>query len=98
MTIDTDGVMVFERDAPPYRTIAARGPMLRPPAAGTTFVATTRLALAAVTTTPEASELASTAAAIVVGKPGTATCSADDLIAALSMGGKRVNDPSRARA
>jgi D-beta-D-heptose 7-phosphate kinase/D-beta-D-heptose 1-phosphate adenosyltransferase len=94
VTIDTEGVMVFERDAPPYRTYCRPRTDAQSAGGGDTFVATLALALAGGAATPEASELASTAAAIVVGKPGTATCSADDLIAALSMGGKRVDDPT----
>jgi D-beta-D-heptose 7-phosphate kinase / D-beta-D-heptose 1-phosphate adenosyltransferase len=90
VTIDADGVMVFERGAPPYRTYCRPRTDAQAAGGGDTFVATLALALASGAGTPEASELASTAAAIVVGQPGTATCSADDLIGALSLGGKRV--------
>ena len=90
VTIDAEGVMVFERDAPPYRTYCRPRTDAQAAGGGDTFVATLALALASGASTPEATELASTAAAIVVGQPGTATCSADDLISALSMGGKRL--------
>jgi D-beta-D-heptose 7-phosphate kinase / D-beta-D-heptose 1-phosphate adenosyltransferase len=92
VTIDADGVMVFERGAPPYRTYCRPRADAQAAGGGDTFVATLALALADGASTPEASELASTAAAIVVGRPGTATCSADDLIGALSIGGKRLPD------
>jgi D-beta-D-heptose 7-phosphate kinase/D-beta-D-heptose 1-phosphate adenosyltransferase len=92
VTIDSEGVLVFERGAPPYRTYCRPRTDAQAAGGGDTFVATLALALASGAGTPEASELASTAAAIVVGQPGTVTCSADDLIGALSMGGKRVAD------
>jgi D-beta-D-heptose 7-phosphate kinase/D-beta-D-heptose 1-phosphate adenosyltransferase len=91
VTIDADGVFVFERDAPPYRTYCRPQTDAQAAGGGDTFVATLALALASGVGTPEAAELASTAAAVVVDKPGTATCSADDLIGALSVGGKRLD-------
>ncbi|MDO8518115.1 MAG: PfkB family carbohydrate kinase [bacterium] len=51
--------------------------------AGDTVVATCALALAAGATLAEAADLANRAAGIVVGKPGTATLSADELRAVL---------------
>jgi D-beta-D-heptose 7-phosphate kinase/D-beta-D-heptose 1-phosphate adenosyltransferase len=100
VTIDAEGVMVFERDAPPYRTYCRPRTDAQAAGGGDTFVATLALALASGAATPEATELASTAAAIVVGQPGTATCSADELIGALSVSGKRVEgvDDLRRRA
>jgi D-beta-D-heptose 7-phosphate kinase/D-beta-D-heptose 1-phosphate adenosyltransferase len=97
VTIDAEGVLVFERDAPPYRTYCRPRTDAQAAGGGDTFVATLALALASGASTPEAAELASTAAAIVVGKPGTATCSADDLIGALSVGGKRLDGPEELR-
>ena len=100
VTIDAEGVLVFERDAPPYRTYCRPRTDAQAAGGGDTFVATLALALASGATTPEATELASTAAAIVVGQPGTATCSADELIGALSVSGKRLDgvDDLRRRA
>jgi D-beta-D-heptose 7-phosphate kinase/D-beta-D-heptose 1-phosphate adenosyltransferase len=100
VTIDAEGVMVFERDAPPYRTYCRPRTDAQAAGGGDTFVATLALALASGAATPEATELASTAAAIVVGQPGTATCSADELIGALSVSGTRVEgvDDLRRRA
>ena len=79
VTLDTDGALVFERGAAPYRTYARPAAQSRAAGAGDTFVAALALALAAGARTPEAAELASAASAIVVGKSGTATCSADEL-------------------
>jgi D-beta-D-heptose 7-phosphate kinase/D-beta-D-heptose 1-phosphate adenosyltransferase len=80
VTLDDEGAVVFERDRPPHRTYA------RPAAAsadatgaGDTFVAAFTLALAAGVDTPRAAELASTAADVVVAKPGTATCGPEEL-------------------
>ncbi len=94
VTIDAEGVMVFEQGAPPYRTYCRPRADAQAAGGGDTFVAALALGLGSGAGTPEASELASAAAAIVVGRPGTATCSGDDLIGALSMGGKRVGDVS----
>jgi D-beta-D-heptose 7-phosphate kinase/D-beta-D-heptose 1-phosphate adenosyltransferase len=102
VTVDADGVFVFERDAPPYRTYARPRADAQATGGGDTFVATFALALAGGASTPEAAELASAAAAVVVGRPGTATCSAEDLERALSLGGKRIRERAelgtRARA
>lgn len=92
VTLDADGVFVFERDAPAYRTYARPRNDAQATGGGDTFVAALALALASGASTPEAAELASTAAAVAVGKPGTATCTALDLVNALSVGGKRVAD------
>lgn len=92
VTVDADGVFVFERGTPPYRTYCRPRADAQATGGGDTFVATLALALATGATTPEAAELASTAAMVVVGKFGTASCSARDLEQALSVGGKRIGD------
>ncbi len=79
VTVDSEGALVFERDRAPYRTYAKPVQNSRAAGAGDTFTATLALALAAGAHTPAAAELASAAAAIVVGKDGTATCEARDL-------------------
>jgi D-beta-D-heptose 7-phosphate kinase/D-beta-D-heptose 1-phosphate adenosyltransferase len=91
VTLDADGVILFEQDSPPYRTYCRPRADAQAAGGGDTFVATLALALASGASTPEAAELASTAAAVVVGKRGTATCSAQDLFDAVSLGGKRVD-------
>lgn len=79
VTLDTEGAIVLERDRPPYRTYARPTHHSRAAGAGDTFVAALALALAAGAETPAAADLASAAAAVVVGREGTATCPADEL-------------------
>lgn len=79
VTLDTEGALVFERGRPAYRTYARPALHSRAAGAGDTFVAALTLALAAGGHTPAAAELASAAAAIVVGKDGTSVCSQEQL-------------------
>ena len=88
VTLDTDGAIVFERGRPPHRTFAKAQGSSRSTGAGDTFVAALTLALAAGAHTPEAAELASAAAAVVVAKDRTATCSAEELRTHVSAGHK----------
>ncbi len=83
VTLDADGAVVFERGRPPHRTYARPRPACRTSGAGDTYVATLALALAAGAEAPEAAELASAAAAVVVGKDGTASCSTEELRVAI---------------
>ncbi|MBK9714671.1 MAG: D-glycero-beta-D-manno-heptose 1-phosphate adenylyltransferase [Kouleothrix sp.] len=95
VTLDADGALVVERGSSPYRTYARRAHNAQPAGAGDTFLSALTLALAAGADTPSAGELASAAAAIVVGKQGTATCSGDELRAAISADGKYSRDLDR---
>jgi D-beta-D-heptose 7-phosphate kinase/D-beta-D-heptose 1-phosphate adenosyltransferase len=88
ITLDRDGAVVIERGRPPYRTYARPMRASRCTGAGDTFASA--LALAAGADTPAAAELASAAAAVVVDKDGTATCSARELRDLISGGDKRV--------
>jgi D-beta-D-heptose 7-phosphate kinase / D-beta-D-heptose 1-phosphate adenosyltransferase len=91
LTVDSDGAFVFERGRPPYRTYARPRSHSRAAGAGDTFVATVALGLAADLSAPSAAELASAAAAVVVGKDGTSSCSAAELEQFLSTSvGKRL--------
>jgi D-beta-D-heptose 7-phosphate kinase / D-beta-D-heptose 1-phosphate adenosyltransferase len=93
VTVDADGALIFERDQPAYRTYARPRPNSTAAGAGDTFVAALSLALAADATGPAAAELASAAAAVVVARDGTSVCTAEDLVAALSLAsGKRIDD------
>lgn len=94
VTLDADGVMVLERGRPPYRTYARPERQSRSIGSGDTFVAALSLALAAGAETPAAAELASAAAAVVLGKDGTAACSALELKDSITGGEKRVADLS----
>jgi len=86
LTLDTEGALVFERGRPPYRTYAEPRPHSRASGAGDTYAAALALALAAGADTPAAAELAAAAAAVVVGKDGTACCTAHELRARLAGG------------
>lgn len=87
VTLGARGSLLFEAGQPTYR-IAAR-PVARPhvSGAGDTFTATLALALAAGAPVRSAVEIAAEAAAIVVGKPGTATVSAQELLQRLARAG-----------
>lgn len=92
ITLDADGALLFERDAPPYRTYARPTRHSRAAGAGDTFVAALACALAAGASGTEAAELASAAAAVVVGKEGTSTCAAGELRTYLTAEVKQVDD------
>ena len=79
VTLDTDGALFFERGRPPYRTYARPADHARAAGAGDTFASALALALAAGGDVAAIAELASAAAAVVVGKDGTATCSLTEL-------------------
>lgn len=87
VTLGAQGSLLFEAGQPTYR-IAAR-PVARPhvSGAGDTFTATLALALAAGAPVRSAVEIAAEAAAIAVGKPGTATVSAQELLQRLARSG-----------
>ena len=87
-TLDEEGALLFERNAPPYRTYARPMPHSRATGAGDTFTAALALALAAGADTPAAAECASAAARIVVSSEGTTVCSRDALLATLGAGEK----------
>ena len=88
VTLDAEGALIFERDRPTYRTYAQADRHSRVSGAGDTFAAALALALAAGAETPAAADLASAAAAVVVGKDGTATCGAIELRHRVSPVGK----------
>lgn len=88
VTLDADGALVFERGRPPHRTHARPHPQLRAAGAGDTYLTVLALALAAGADTPSAAELASAAAAVVMSKEGTATCSVAEVAEMLAPGGK----------
>jgi D-beta-D-heptose 7-phosphate kinase/D-beta-D-heptose 1-phosphate adenosyltransferase len=92
ITLDADGALVFEREAPPYRTYARPARNSSAAGAGDTFVSALTAALAAGAGATMAAELASAAAAVVVAKDGTSACSADELHAYLTAGDKFVRD------
>lgn len=93
VTLDVEGALIFERVSEgasrsrhqsSYRTYARSANHSLATGAGDTFVSALTLALAAGATTPVAADLASAAAAVVVGKDGTTACSAQELRQSLS--------------
>ena len=79
VTLDTEGALFFERGRAPYRTYARPADHARAAGAGDTFASALALALAAGGDLAITAEIASAAAAVVVAKEGTATCSRDEL-------------------
>ena len=98
VTLDVDGALVLERGRAPYRTYAKPARNVRAAGAGDTFVAAFTLALAAGGHTPAAAELASAAAAIVVGKDGTSVCEGRELSEHFGAAGKCLDDLDRLAA
>lgn len=76
VTLDVEGAIAFERNRLPYRTHKAEN-HFRATENGNTFVSAL-IALASIATTPDAIELAC-AAAVVVSKDGTTSCSVQEL-------------------
>ncbi|MFB3739365.1 MAG: D-glycero-beta-D-manno-heptose 1-phosphate adenylyltransferase, partial [Candidatus Velamenicoccus archaeovorus] len=93
VTLDAEGAVVIERHRAPYRTYARPLGQARAAGAGDTFLAAMSLALAAGAGTPGASELASAAAGVVMGKDGTAVCTGDELRTCLSGAAGKVLRP-----
>lgn len=91
VTLDTEGALVFERNRPAYRTFAKAEHPSRASGAGDTFAVVLALALAAGAETPAAADLASVAAAVVVGKEGTAACASVELRERVSPVGKSLD-------
>lgn len=79
VTLDRDGALIFKADRLAHRTFTRSAPNKQAAGAGDTYLSAFGLALAAGVETFEAAELAAAAAAVVVGKEHTATCSAAEL-------------------
>ncbi|OAA23348.1 D-heptose-7- phosphate 1-kinase,D-heptose-1-phosphate adenylyltransferase [Frankia sp. EI5c] len=91
VTLDRDGVVLLTPGGQPWHLPAlAQAPDEQTSGAGDTFVAALTLALCAGARPRTATELAATAAAVVVTSPGTSTCTARDLAARLGEGGPPV--------
>lgn len=79
VTLDEDGALIFEKGMPSYRTYSKRAPHNNAAGAGDTFISALTLALAAGAQTSTAAEIGSAASSIVVEKPGTTACLAEEL-------------------
>jgi D-beta-D-heptose 7-phosphate kinase / D-beta-D-heptose 1-phosphate adenosyltransferase len=92
VTMDQDGALIFERGQSAYRTYARPEPHSKAAGAGDTFTAALTLGLLARLHVPTVAEIASAAAAIVVGKEGTSICTAEELKACFVSDEKFVSD------
>ena len=84
LTLGAQGMLLFERDQVPEHVPTRAREVYDVSGAGDTVIAVCLLALAAGAGFREAAELANAAAGLVVAKLGTATCSAEELLTALS--------------
>lgn len=82
ITRGPNGMTLFEPDQPVFHVPAQAREVFDVTGAGDTVAGTIALALGSGASLPRACQLASLAAAVVVGKAGTATCSLDELRAA----------------
>jgi D-beta-D-heptose 7-phosphate kinase/D-beta-D-heptose 1-phosphate adenosyltransferase len=78
------GMSLFERDHPPIHIPTIAREVFDVTGAGDTVVAAAALAILSGATILEAAVIANAAAGVVVGKIGTATCSTEELLDALS--------------
>ena len=84
ITLGERGMWLFERDNVPYHTAARAKEVFDVSGAGDTAIALFTLALASGATAQEAAEIANAASAVVVGKLGTATLTAAELITSMA--------------
>ncbi len=83
ITLGEQGMLLFEGDAPPHHTPTRAKDVFDVSGAGDTAIAVFTLGLTAGATPAEAAELANRASGIVVGKLGTATVTAGEMLAGL---------------
>jgi D-beta-D-heptose 7-phosphate kinase/D-beta-D-heptose 1-phosphate adenosyltransferase len=81
VTLDTDGVLLFEKGKQPYHIPCVPRDNTKSIGAGDTFTSALTLALALKTDGQTAANIASAAAGVVVQKNGTAVCSNTELMA-----------------
>lgn len=85
ITLGPQGLLLVARDRPPLYMPTVAREVFDVSGAGDTFVATILLALAAGAMPDEAAELANCASGVVVGKIGTASCTAAELLNFLNL-------------
>jgi D-beta-D-heptose 7-phosphate kinase/D-beta-D-heptose 1-phosphate adenosyltransferase len=91
-TLDREGVLLLEPGRAPCRVFGRPVHAKNAVGAGDTFVAALALSLAAGASAGLAGELANAAAALVIARDGTSTCSATELRDCFSPQGKRARD------
>ena len=92
VTLDADGVILFEKDRQPFHIPAVMQDNARAIGAGDTFTATMALSLACGASSSTMAELAAMAAAVVVRKNGTAVCTPGELHNCYAAGNKYTAD------
>lgn len=92
ITLDSEGIIIFERDKPPYFIASHPVRNSQTTGAGDTFVSSLTLALAVGAEVKIAASIAAATAAIVVMQPGTTTCSLAALRQCLSKNKKLVSN------
>jgi D-beta-D-heptose 7-phosphate kinase/D-beta-D-heptose 1-phosphate adenosyltransferase len=80
VTLSEQGIMLFQRDEPPFHIPTLAQEVYDVSGAGDTTIALFTLALCAEATPTEAADIANHAAGIVVGKLGTATLTLEELL------------------
>jgi D-beta-D-heptose 7-phosphate kinase / D-beta-D-heptose 1-phosphate adenosyltransferase len=91
VTCGKDGMVLFEKNAHPYRIYTETRQVYDVSGAGDTVLAVLGLALATGATFQQAASLANTAAGIVVGKIGTATVTQKELASAMVSDGMEMS-------
>lgn len=91
VTCGKDGMVLFEKNASPYRIYTEAKQVFDVSGAGDTVLAVLGLALATGATFQQAASLANTAAGIVVGKIGTATVTQKELASAVAPDGMGIS-------
>ena len=81
VTLSEHGMILFDREGPPYYTPTRAKEVFDVSGAGDTAIALFTLALCAGGTLQEAAEISNHGSAVVVGKFGTATLTPDELLA-----------------
>jgi D-beta-D-heptose 7-phosphate kinase/D-beta-D-heptose 1-phosphate adenosyltransferase len=79
ITLGEDGMMLFQKNAPPHHIPTKAQQVFDVSGAGDTAIALFTLALCCEATPVEAAEIANHASAVVIGKLGTATVTRDEL-------------------
>lgn len=74
VTLDRDGVLMLERNQPPWHQPTRPAPTHHTSGAGDTFISALALALAAHAPTATATEIATMATTVAVAQPGTSVC------------------------
>ena len=88
ITLGEHGMILFEKDAPPYHTPTKAREVFDVSGAGDTAIALYTLAICAGATSHEAAEISNHASGVVVAKLGTATLVADELTVSFAQNGK----------